>query len=149
MADPVWVQVVRLNPFHAPPPPPPPFLDILWKWINLVSMGNSKIMTPACMPRHARACLFLTLSLYMIMHVSINLFAVYTWTCMSNRLYVCMHVCVCVCTPARACVCVPCADPVFWPSGLDPHPLTKIPGSAHGSAWLSIYPSIENCPLIN
>ena len=33
-------------------------------------MGNLKIMTRACMPRHARACMFLTLSLYMIMHVS-------------------------------------------------------------------------------
>ena len=32
-----------------------------------IFMVNFKIMTCACMPRHARACMFLTLSLYMIM----------------------------------------------------------------------------------
>ena len=35
----------------------------------MIFMGNLKIMTRACMPRHARTRLFLTLSLYMIMHV--------------------------------------------------------------------------------
>ena len=57
----------------------PPFLDILWKWNNLVSnyiifMGNLKFMTRAGVPRNVRACMFLTLSLYMIMHVSINMY---------------------------------------------------------------------------
>ena len=43
------------------PPPYTPFLDILWKWNNLVSMGPNyfifmgilDIMTCACMPRHS------------------------------------------------------------------------------------------------
>ena len=37
-----------------------------------VFMGNLKIMTCACMPPHARACMFLKLSLYVLMHVSIK-----------------------------------------------------------------------------
>ena len=55
------------------------------------------IMTRACMPQHASACMFLTLSMYMIMHVSNNLYvfklAVYTCKCMSIRLPVHEHSC--------------------------------------------------------
>ena len=128
-------------------------------------MGNFKIMRRACMPRHARTCLFLTLSLYMIMHVlnklSFSLPSIHVHVCpsvclmcLSIHAYVCMYVCVCVCVcvcacvracvRARACVLVPCADPVFWPSGLDPPPPpppTKILDHAvSGSARLSIHP---------
>ena len=56
--------------------------------------------------------------------------------CLYMRMYVCMyvHVCVhahvfifvCMYVYVRKYVLVPCADPVFWPSGLDPLPLTKI-----------------------
>ena len=118
------------------------------------------------------ACMFLTLSLYIIMHVAILYvfwFAVYTCTCMSIRLPVHEHSCAClymsmyVCrqarthagTQARTYVCMYVCMYVshvrilsFWPLGLDP-PLTKNSGSGHVSAWLSIYTSIENCPLIN
>ena len=115
-------------------------------------MGNFKIMRRACMTRHARTCLFLTLSLYMIMHVlnklSFSLPSIHVHVCpsvclMSLSIHACVCVCACarvrararacVCMRARVCVCVlvPCADPVFWPSGLDPPPPppTKNPGS--------------------
>ena len=129
MADPVWVHGVRSNPLHAPPPP-------VFRYPMKTFMGNFKIMTRACMPRHARTCLFQTLSLYMIMHVfnklSFSLPSIHVHVCpfvclcMNIHVSVCTYVCMCVCVRARACVrayvLVPCADPVFWPSGLDPPP---------------------------
>ena len=108
-------------------------------------------MTRACMHRHARASMFLILPLYMIMHVSSNLyvfyFAVYICTCrMSIRLPVHEHSCACLRACLRVYVLVPCADPVFWPSGLDPPPpRTKNPGSAHGS----VHPSINPLKIVN
>ena len=78
-------------------------------------MENFKIMRRACMPRHARTCLFLTLSLYMTMHVlnklSFSLPSIHVYVCpsvclmcLSINAYVCM--CVCVCVRVCACVCV-------------------------------------------
>ena len=175
MADLVWVQGVHSNPFRAPPPPPPPtFLDILWKWINLVSMGPNhfifmgklKIMTRAC---HASTCTCIYVSdiisvfrllvcrLYMYMYVCLSV-----CLCMNIHVPVCTWVCVCVCVCAcvhyvcmyvnRTYICMysmcgSCISAVR--PGSPPPPLTKYPWSAHGSPRLSIHPSIENCPLIN
>ena len=68
----------------------------------------------------------------------------WTFMCLS---VVCTCVCVCVCACVGACVrvrtryvLVPCADPVSWPSGLDPLPLTKILDPRMGP---SIHPSIH------
>ena len=118
-----------------------------------IFMGNLKIMKRACMSRHARASMFLTLSLYMIMQFLLicmyfSLPSIHVHVCLSVCLCKNIHmpVCVCVCARERLCVCVcvcacmcvyacmhartyvlvPCADPLFWPSGLDPLPLTKI-----------------------
>ena len=117
-----------------------------------IFMGNFKIMTRLCMPRHARAYMFLTLSLYMIMqflliwmyyslpskhfHVCLSVclctdihVSVCTCVCMYRRTDGWMHACMDACmyhVYLRTYVLVPRADPVFWPSGLDPLPLTKI-----------------------
>ena len=131
-----------------------------------IFMGNLKIMKRACMPRHARACMFLTLSLYMIikfllicMYFSLPSIHVHVClsVCMCKNIHEPLCVCVCVCANVRACVCacmsvcvcmhartyvlVPCADPLFWPSGLDPLPLTKILDPRMGPpGYPSIYP---------
>ena len=111
MTDLVWVQWIHSNPLHAPPAflNRPPI-----KCNNLVSMGpnyfflmgNLKLMTRAYMPRHARACMFLTLSLYMLMHVSIKSVSICLLVCC---LYMYMYVSVCLCmniqVPDCACVC--------------------------------------------
>ena len=150
---------------------PPPFLKrYLIKCNNLVSMGptyfiymgNLKIMTRAYMPRHARACMFLTLSLYMFMRqVSIKSVSVCLLVCCLymymyvypsacaltfNGAWLYMCVCVCVCVCARACVCIGpmCGSCILaiGPENTHTHtPVTKDPSSAHGSAWLSIHPS--------
>ena len=72
----------------------------------------------------------------------------------SLHVHVCLSVCLCmnihvpVCACVRVLVCAayllaPCADPVFWPSGLDHRD--------KNSAWvhLAVHPSIENCKVIN
>ena len=114
---------------------------------------------PVCMPRGA--CMFLTLSLYMI--VQFLLFCMYfnlpsIHVCLSVCLCMNIHVPVCTCTwfvcvsvrtYIRTYVLVPCADPVFWLLGLDPLPLTKILDPRMGpSGCPSIHPSIENCKVI-
>ena len=108
----------------------------------------------------------LTLSLYMIMHVlnklSFSLPSIHVdvcpsvcLMCLSIHPYVCIYVCVCVCVcvcvracvracvrvraRARACVLVPCADPVFWPSGLDPPPPDK-------KSWIMPCLGPHGCP---
>ena len=143
-------------------------------------MGNLKIMTRACMPRHARACMFLTLSLYMIMQFLLicmyfSLPSIHGHVCLSVCLCMNIHVpvCTCVCVCARLCVCVRacmhacihacmyvcmyvcnvyvrtyvCIGPVygscFLAVGPGPPSPDKNPGSAHGSARLSIHPSIH------
>ena len=71
------------------------------------------------MPRHARTCLFLTLSLYMIMHVlnklsfslpSIHVHPSASCVCLYMRMYVCMYVTMCVCV----CVCVCVRVRAYW-----------------------------------
>ena len=60
-----------------------------------------------------------------------------------SRACVCMCVCVRVyaCMHARTYVLVTCADPLSWPSGLDPLPLTKILDPSMGPPGCpSIYP---------
>ena len=118
-------------------------------------MGNIKIMTCACMPGHAHACMFLTLSLYMIMQfllicMYLSLPSKHVHVCLTclpvhehSRACVCMCVCVRVyaCIHARTYVLVTCADPLSWPSGLDPLPLTKILDPSMGPPGCpSIYP---------
>ena len=128
-------------------------------------MGYFKIMTRACMPRHARTCLFLTLSLYMIMHVfnklSFSLPSIHVHVCpfvclcmnihVSVCTCVCMYVCVCASVYARACV------RMYWSlvrilySGrraLTPSP-DKNPVSCRNWVRLAVHPSIEHCKLIN
>ena len=120
-------------------PSMPPVLDILWKLNTLVSMGPNYFIFMGNLKIMKRACMFLTLSLYMIMQFL--LICMY-FSLPSKHVHVCLSVClcrnihvpVCVCVRASMCVCmhartyvlVPCADPLFWPSGLDPLPLTKI-----------------------
>ena len=132
-----------------------------------IFMGNLKIMKRACMPRHARACMFLTLSLYMIMQfplICLYLPSIHVHVCLSVwlcknihvPLCVCVRVCervcvhVCVCMHACTYVCIgPMCGSFILAVGLGPPSPDKNPGSAHGSARLSIHLSIENCKVIN
>ena len=77
-----------------------------------IFMGNLKIMKRACMPRHARACMFLT-SLYMIikfllicMYFSLPSIHVHVClsVCLCKNIHVPVCVCVCVCASVRVCV---------------------------------------------
>ena len=123
-----------------------------------IFMGNLKIMKRACMPRHARACMFLTLSLYMNMQFllicmyfslpSIHVH-VYLSVCLCKNIHMPVCVCVCVCVCERVCVCMhvctyvcigPMCGSFILAVGPGPPSPDKNPGSAHGSARLSIHP---------
>ena len=132
-----------------------------------IFMGNLKIMKRACMPRHARACMYLTLSLYMIMQFLLicmyfSLPSIHVHVCLSVCLCKNIHVTVCVCASVRACVCMhacmhactylcigPMCGSFILAVGPGPPSPDKNPGSAHGCARLSIHLSIENCKVIN
>ena len=132
-------------------------------------MGNLKIMKRACMPRHARTCMFLTLSLYMIMQFLLicmyfSLPSIHVHVCLSVCLCKNIHVRVCVCWRAcvRVCVCAcmcvsmhacmhactyvcigPMCGSFILAVGPGPPSPDKNPGSAHGFARLSIHLSID------
>ena len=118
-------------------------------------------------PRHARACMscmFLTLSLYLLMHVSIKSVLIYllvcrlymtmyvyirlpvhehSCACLSVRVCLCVCVCVCVCVRARvhwSHVRILYSGRRTWTPSPPPPRVTNNPSSAHcGSAWLSIH----------
>ena len=123
------------------------------------------------MPRHARACMFLTLSLYMIIkfllicmyfslpsiHVHVCLSVclcknIHVPVCVRACVRVCvrasvrayMSVCVCVCMYACTYVCIgPMCGSFILAIGPGPPSPDKNPGSAHGSARLSIHLSSD------
>ena len=130
-----------------------------------IFIGNLKIMTRACMPRHARACMFLTLSLYMIVQFLLicmyfSLPSIHAHVCLSFCLCMNMHVpvctmsCVCVCVCLHACMCTYVR--MYWShvrilySGR--RAWTPFPGQKSWiRAWVRppVHPSIENCKVIN